>query len=111
MQNETVPLPSHGQIMAGPSPHNTESTCQVEKAWRHTIRHGAPLHLHVFLAVYNDFSFSPSQNHAFCIVSCPRVFILQRIVFYNDCSTCVYVLGIMIFEWFYLLGYHFYGAF
>jgi hypothetical protein len=35
--------------MAGPSPHKTESTCPTEKAWRHTIRHGVPLLLHVLL--------------------------------------------------------------
>jgi hypothetical protein len=59
--------------MAGPSPHSTESTCPAEQAWRHTTRHGAPLQLHVFLVCYNDFSFSPSQNHVFCMVFCPHV--------------------------------------
>jgi hypothetical protein len=56
--------------MAGLSPHNTEST----------IRHGAPLQLHVFIASYNDVSFSSSRNHAFCVVFCPRVLLVQCIL-------------------------------
>jgi hypothetical protein len=46
----------HAQTMAGPSPHNTKSLCPAKKAWRHLIRHGAPLQLQVFLVFYNGFS-------------------------------------------------------
>jgi hypothetical protein len=66
--------------MAGPSPHNTKSTCPTEKAWRHTIRHGAPLQLNVLLVFYNDFWFSPSRKHAVCIVFYPCVLFLQRVL-------------------------------
>jgi hypothetical protein len=83
MQNWSVPLPGHGQIVAGPSPHNTESTHPAEKAWHKTIRHGAPLRLHVFFVFYNDSLLAPSQNHAFCMVFYPHTFLLQCIL------TCV----------------------
>jgi hypothetical protein len=85
MQNRSVPLPSHGQIMAGQSPHSTESTCPAEKAWHHTIRHGAPLQLHVFDVSYNDFSLSPSQNRAFRMVFFPCILLLQCVLTRKTC--------------------------
>jgi hypothetical protein len=54
-----VPLPNHGENVAGPSPDNTESTCSAIKAWHYLIRHGrdtlatagVPCILQCFLAV------------------------------------------------------------
>jgi hypothetical protein len=56
MQRWSVPLPIHGQNMAGPSPHCTESTCPAKKAWRYLERQGGPLQLHVYLVFDNDIS-------------------------------------------------------
>jgi hypothetical protein len=77
-------------------PHSAESTCPAEKAWRHMIRHGAPLQLHIFLAIYNEFSLSPSQNHAFCVVFYPRILLLQCVLTRKTChglSSLGVVLG------------------
>jgi hypothetical protein len=62
--------PSHGQITAGPPPHNTEYKCPAKKKWCYLVRHGAPLQLHVFLELYNDFWLLHalrSQNHGVCM--------------------------------------------
>jgi hypothetical protein len=55
--------PKSWQIMTRPSPQSTESTRPTEKAWCHTIRHGAPLQLLVFLVCYNAFSLALSESY------------------------------------------------
>jgi hypothetical protein len=85
MQNCRVLLPDHGLIMAGPSPHTTESTHPAEEAWRNKIRHGAPLQLHIFFVFCNDFSFSHSRNHAFCMVFYPCMLLLQCVLTRKTC--------------------------
>jgi hypothetical protein len=85
MQNWSVPLPNHGQSMAGPSPHTTESTRPAEKAWCKTRRHGAPLQVHVFIVCYEDLSFSHSRNHASRMVFYPCILLLQCVLTRKRC--------------------------
>jgi hypothetical protein len=84
--------------MAGPSPRSIESiesTLPAKKAWRRTIRHGAPLQLHAFLELYNDFSLSPFRNHALCTVFYPCTLLLQCVLTRKTCHA-LSSLGVVV---------------
>jgi hypothetical protein len=58
-------------------------------------RHGAPLQLHVFLVFYNDFLFSHSRHHAFCMVFYPCILLLQCVLTRKTCHA-LSSLGVVI---------------
>jgi hypothetical protein len=57
------PWPDHGGTIPAQYRIYAKSSCPTEKAWRKSMRHGAPLQLHVFLVFCKDFLFSPCQYH------------------------------------------------